>query len=81
MEWYRLRILRMSSVLRIFWVTRVFKEILQNQAYIELQNETFLGVVNYLLIKGSDTFTGVLGMTCFLSFFCQCIEVVFLWVK
>ncbi|CAH1732826.1 unnamed protein product [Aphis gossypii] len=79
-EWYRLRMLRISTVLRIFWVTRVLIQILHNQAYIELQNETLFGAVKYLLIKGSDTFTAVLGMACFLSFFCECIEVVFLRV-
>lgn len=80
-EFYRLGKLRISTVLRIFWTTKVLIQILHNQAYIELQNETLFGAVKYLLIKGSDTFTGVLGMACFLSFFYECIEVVLLWVK
>lgn len=79
--WYHPRMFRISTVLRLFWVTRVLIQILHNQAYIELHNETLFGAVKYLLVQGSDTFTAVLGMACWLSFFCKCIHQVFLWVK
>ncbi|KAF0757307.1 protein TRC8, partial [Aphis craccivora] len=78
--WYHPRMFRISTVLRLFWVTRVLIQILHNQAYIELHNETLFGAVKYLLVQGSDTFTAVLGMACWLSFFCKCIHQVFLWV-
>jgi len=80
-EWNHLRMLKISTVLRIFWATRLFIHIQYNQGYIELQNETLLGAIKYLLIKGTDTFTAVLGMTCFVSLYFDCIEVGVLQVK
>ncbi|XP_026820006.1 protein TRC8 homolog [Rhopalosiphum maidis] len=75
-EWSRLN---MSSVLRIFWATRVLIHILHMQ-YIEIKNETLFEAIKYLLIKGNDTFIAVLGMTSFVSYFCDYIGAFFHWV-
>ncbi|XP_060879841.1 protein TRC8 homolog [Metopolophium dirhodum] len=76
-EWTRLKI---PSVLRIFWAIRVLEQILYLLTDIEIQNETLFGAVKYLLVKGCDTFTAVLGMTSFVSYFCHYIGAFFQWV-
>ncbi|XP_022173901.1 protein TRC8 homolog [Myzus persicae] len=76
-EWTRLQI---PSVLRIFWAIRVLEQILYLLTDMEIQNETLFGAVKYLLIKGCDTFTAVLGMTSFVSYFCHYIGAFFQWV-
>ncbi|KAL4149454.1 hypothetical protein QTP88_003404 [Uroleucon formosanum] len=76
-EWNRLQI---PSVLRIFWAIRVLEQILYLLTDMEIQNETLFGAVKYLLIKGCDTFTAVLGMTSFVSYFCHYIGAFFQWV-
>ncbi|XP_001943793.2 protein TRC8 homolog [Acyrthosiphon pisum] len=76
-EWTRLKI---PSVLRIFWAIRVLEQILYLLTDMEIQNETLFGAVKYLLVKGCDTFTAVLGMTSFVSYFCHYIGVFFQWV-
>ncbi|CAH1715155.1 unnamed protein product [Aphis gossypii] len=76
-EWIRLQI---PSVLRIFWAIRVLEQILYLLTDMEIKNETLFGAVKYLLIKGCDTFTAVLGMTSFVSYFCHYIGVFFQWV-
>lgn len=78
MEWSRLNI---PNVLRIFWAIRVLEQILYLLTDIEIKNETMYGAVKYLLIKGCDTFTAVLGMTSFVSYFCHYIGAFFQWVK
>lgn len=77
-EWNRINI---PSVLRIFWAIRVLEQILYLLTDIEIQNETVYGAIKYLLIKGCDTFTAVLGMTSFVSYFCHYIGAFFQWVK
>lgn len=76
-EWTRLKI---PSVLRIFWAIRVLEQILYLLTDMEIQNETLFGAVKYLLVKGCDTFTAVLGMTSFVSYFCHYIGAFFQWV-
>lgn len=49
--------------------------------YKEIKNETLLGVIKYLLINGCDTFTAVLGMTSFVSYFGRNVESFFRWVR
>lgn len=49
--------------------------------YKEIKNETLLGVVKYLLVNGCDTFTAVLGMTSFVSYFGRNVESFFRWVR
>lgn len=78
MEWNRLNI---PNVLRIFWSIRVLEEILYMLTDMETKNETMYGAIKYLLIKGCDTFTAVLGMTSFVSYFCHYIGAFFQWVK
>jgi len=77
-EWTRLKI---PSVLRIFWAIRVLEQILYLLTDMEIQNETLFGAVKYLLVKGCDTFTAVLGMTSFVSYFCHYIGAFFQWVR
>eukprot|EP00102_Acyrthosiphon_pisum_P026006 XP_016663216.1 PREDICTED: protein TRC8 homolog [Acyrthosiphon pisum] len=76
-EWNRLNI---SSVLRMFWALRVLEQILYLITDMEIQNETLFGVVKNVLIKGCDTFTAVLGMTSFVSYFCHYIGAFFQWM-
>ncbi|VVC36295.1 Zinc finger, RING-type,Zinc finger, RING/FYVE/PHD-type,TRC8 N-terminal domain [Cinara cedri] len=76
-EWNRLNI---PSVLRIFWAIRVLEQILYLLTDMEMKNETLYGTLKYLLIKGCDTFTAVLGMTSFVSYFCHYIGAFFQWV-
>jgi len=77
-EWNRLHI---PNVLRIFWAIRVLEQILYLVTDKEIKNETMYGAMKYLLIKGCDTFTAVLGMTSFVSYFCHYIGAFFQWVK
>jgi E3 ubiquitin-protein ligase RNF139 len=49
--------------------------------YIEIKNETLFEAIKYFLIKGNDTFIAVLGMTSFVSYFCDYIGAFFQWVK
>lgn len=48
---------------------------------MEIKNETIYGDMKYLLIKGCDTFTAVLGMTSFVSYFCHYIGAFFQWAS
>ncbi|KAF0752437.1 protein TRC8 [Aphis craccivora] len=76
-EWSRLKITR---VLRIFWTIRALKQMAYLLTYKEIKNETLLGVVKYLLVNGCDTFTAVLGMTSFVSYFGRNVESFFRWL-
>lgn len=78
MEWNRLNI---PSVLRIFWAIRVLEQTLYLLTNKEIKNETMYSGIKYLLIKGCDTFTAVLGMTSFVSYFCHFIGTFFQWVR
>lgn len=77
-EWNRLNI---PNVLRIFWAIRVLEQTLYLLTDVEIKNETMYGAMKYLLIKGCDTFTAVLGMTSFVSYVCHYIGAFFQWVK
>jgi len=77
-EWYRLKI---SSVLRMFWAIRVLIQILYLSTNTEIKNLTLFEIVKYLLIKGCDTFTSILGMASILSSFSDNIGAFFQWVK
>lgn len=77
-EWNRIHI---PSVLRIFWAIRVLEQILYLLTNMEIKNDTMYGTIKYLLIKGCDTFTAVLGMTSFVSYFCHYIGAFFQWVR
>lgn len=77
LEWNRLNI---PSVLRIFWAIRVLEQIIYLLTNTKIKNDTMYGDIKYLLIKGCDTFTAVLGMTSFVSYFCHYIGVFFQWV-
>ncbi|XP_029341519.1 protein TRC8 homolog [Acyrthosiphon pisum] len=76
-EWFRLKI---PSVLRMFWAIRVLIQILYLSTNEEIKNLTFFETVKYLLIKGCNTCTAVLGMTSFISYFCDNIGAFFQWV-
>ncbi|XP_050435760.1 protein TRC8 homolog [Adelges cooleyi] len=76
-EWNRLNI---PNVLRIFWSIRVLEQTLYLLTDTQVQNQTIFDAVKYLLIKGCDTFTAVLGMTSFVSYFCHYIGAFFHWV-
>lgn len=78
MEWFRLKI---PSVLRMFWAIRVLIQFLYMSTNTETKNLTFFETMKYLLIKGCDTCTAVLGMTSCLSYFCNNIGAFFQWVK
>lgn len=77
-EWNRLHI---PNVLRIFWAIRVLEQTLFLVTDMESKNKTMYGAIKYLLIKGCDTFTAVLGMTSFVSYFCHYLGAFFQWVK
>lgn len=78
MEWTRLK---MPSVLRLFWAIRLLDLFVLSLLTKEIKHETLFGTVKYLLIKGCDTFTVVLGMTSFVSYFFHYIAVFFRWVR
>ncbi|XP_060857979.1 protein TRC8 homolog isoform X1 [Metopolophium dirhodum] len=77
MEWSRLN---MPSVLRLFWAIRLLDLFILSLLNKEIKHETLFGSMKYLLIKGSDTSTAVLGMTSFVSYFCHFIIAFFRWV-
>lgn len=76
-EWNRLNI---PNVLRIFWSIRVLEQTLYLLTDIEIKNQPMFEAIKYLLVKGCDTFTAVLGMTSFVSYFCHYIGAFFQWV-
>ncbi|XP_050533686.1 protein TRC8 homolog isoform X1 [Daktulosphaira vitifoliae] len=76
-EWNRLNI---PIVLRIFWSMRVLEQTLYLLTDVDVKNESMFDLIKYLLIKGCDTFTAVLGMTSFVSYFCHYIGAFFQWV-
>lgn len=78
LEWCRLKIPR---VFRAFWMTRVLIQVLDLTANMETKKFTLFEAVKYLSINGCDTFTAVLGMTSFVSYFCDLIEKFFQRVK
>jgi len=77
-EWNRLKI---PSVLRMFWTIRVLIQILYLSTNTEIKNLTVFETVKYLLIKGCNTYTAVLGITSFISYFYDRIGAFFQWVK
>ncbi|XP_026819954.1 protein TRC8 homolog [Rhopalosiphum maidis] len=76
-EWSRLKI---PSVLRIFWAMRVLEQMAYLLTQKEIKNETLFKVVKYLLIKGCNTFTAVLGMTSFVSYFFYYLGAFIRWI-
>jgi E3 ubiquitin-protein ligase RNF139 len=59
--------------------------VLEQMAYLltqkEIKNETLFKVIKYLLIKGCNTFTAVLGMTSFVSYFFHYLGAFIRWVR
>lgn len=78
MEWSRLN---MPNVLKLFWAIRLLDLFILSLLNKEIKHETLFGTVKYLLIKGCDTSTAVLGMASFVSYFCHYIIVFFRWVR
>ncbi|CAI6358228.1 unnamed protein product [Macrosiphum euphorbiae] len=76
-EWYRLKI---PSVLQMFWAIRVLIQIIYLSTNTEIKNLTVFETVKYLLIKGCNTCTAVLGMTSFISYFYDRIGAFFQWI-
>jgi len=78
MEWSRLK---MPSVLRLFWALRLLDLFILSMLTKEIKHETLFGTLKYLLARGCDTFTAVLGMTSCVSYFCHYIGTFFRWVR
>ncbi|XP_076650990.1 TRC8 ring finger protein [Halictus rubicundus] len=77
-EWIRLNV---PCVLRMFWMLRAGRQVVQYFAY-EYSEETFtyLVMLKTLLVNGCETLTAVLGMTSIISFICHYIGRFFQWV-
>ncbi|XP_022162785.1 protein TRC8 homolog [Myzus persicae] len=78
LSWYHLKI---PDAFRLFWVIQILNQVLNLPTNTEINNFTFFEVVKYLIIKGCDTCTAVLGMTSFVSYiFNHILRALFQWV-
>jgi len=78
MQWSRLKI---PCVLRLLWILRLLDIYILSLLTKEIKHETLFGTVKYLLVKGSETFIAVIGMSSFISYFFHYIGAFFRWVR